>query len=163
MTDDLPKILDACCGSRMFWFDKENPNVLFVDHRFEEFTACDGRSVKVHPDLVADFTNLPFKDNSFKLVVFDPPHDMYAGRNSFTAQKYGNLNKDTWREDLKKGFEECLRVVDTYGIIIFKWNELRVTVKEILDVIETQPLFGHKSGRQNKTHWMAFMKLPEMA
>src|SRR5690606_23166781 len=150
-------------GSRMFWFDKENPNVLFVDHRFEEFTACDGRSVKVHPDLVADFTNLPFKDNSFKLVVFDPPHDMYAGRNSFTAQKYGNLNKDTWREDLKKGFEECLRVVDTYGIIIFKWNELRVTVKEILDVIETQPLFGHKSGRQNKTHWMAFMKLPEMA
>ena len=23
-------ILDACCGSRMFWFDKENPNVEFV-------------------------------------------------------------------------------------------------------------------------------------
>ena len=22
-------ILDPCCGSKMFWFDKENPNVLF--------------------------------------------------------------------------------------------------------------------------------------
>lgn len=24
------KILDACCGSKMFWFDKENPNVTYV-------------------------------------------------------------------------------------------------------------------------------------
>nr|DAJ22562.1 MAG TPA: putative AdoMet-dependent methyltransferase [Podoviridae sp. ctfN46] len=23
-------ILDACCGSRMFWFDKKNPLTLFV-------------------------------------------------------------------------------------------------------------------------------------
>ena len=26
------KILDACCVSRMFWFDKENPNVTFMDN-----------------------------------------------------------------------------------------------------------------------------------
>lgn len=26
-------ILDACCGSRMFWFDKENPWTLFADIR----------------------------------------------------------------------------------------------------------------------------------
>jgi len=26
-------ILDACCGGRMFWFDKKNPNTLFVDNR----------------------------------------------------------------------------------------------------------------------------------
>ena len=26
-------ILDACCGSRMFWFDKENPLTLFADIR----------------------------------------------------------------------------------------------------------------------------------
>ena len=26
-------ILGACCGSRMFWFDKANPNVEFVDCR----------------------------------------------------------------------------------------------------------------------------------
>ena len=31
-------ILDACCGSRMFWFDKENPLVLFADIRDEEHT-----------------------------------------------------------------------------------------------------------------------------
>ena len=24
-------ILDVCCGSRMFYFDKNNPNVCFMD------------------------------------------------------------------------------------------------------------------------------------
>ena len=45
-------ILDACCGSRMFWFDKENPWTLFADIRDEEHTLCDGRSLKVHPDAI---------------------------------------------------------------------------------------------------------------
>lgn len=53
-------ILDACCGSRMFWFDKENPLILFADIRDEEHTLCDGRSLKVHPDIVSDFTDMPF-------------------------------------------------------------------------------------------------------
>lgn len=26
-------ILDACCGSRMFWFNREHPDVLYVDSR----------------------------------------------------------------------------------------------------------------------------------
>ena len=24
-------ILDACCGSRMFWFDKKQPNTLLIN------------------------------------------------------------------------------------------------------------------------------------
>ena len=26
-------ILDACCGSKMFWFDKKQPNTKFIDIR----------------------------------------------------------------------------------------------------------------------------------
>ncbi|NBJ75120.1 SAM-dependent methyltransferase, partial [Neglecta sp. X4] len=26
------KILDACCGGRMFWFDKQNPFVTYMDN-----------------------------------------------------------------------------------------------------------------------------------
>jgi|GEM_PF-4955529 len=26
-------ILDACCGSRMFWFNKKHPNTLYMDIR----------------------------------------------------------------------------------------------------------------------------------
>ena len=43
----IPKtpILDACCGSRMFWFDKDNPNVTFMDIRDEECVLSDGQVV----------------------------------------------------------------------------------------------------------------------
>lgn len=49
------KILDACCGSRMFWFDKKNPNVLFMDKRAETLQAKDRdkiRIIEVKPDIV---------------------------------------------------------------------------------------------------------------
>ena len=82
-------ILDACCGSRMFWFDKKNPLVLFADIRDEEHTLCDGRSLKVHPDIVSDFTDMPFLDESFKLVVFDPPHLLKVGNNMFGLSELG--------------------------------------------------------------------------
>ena len=152
-------ILDACCGSRMFWFDKENPWTLFADIRDEEHTLCDGRSLKVHPDIVSDFTNMPFLNESFKLVVFDPPHLLNVGKESWLAKKYGKLPED-WPRVIKKGIDECFRVLENYGVLIFKWNEDQITVKEVLKAIGRQPLFGHTTGRHGKTMWMCFMKLP---
>lgn len=33
----MKRVLDPCCGSRMFWFDKNNPDVEFCDIReFED-------------------------------------------------------------------------------------------------------------------------------
>lgn len=151
-------ILDACCGSRMFWFDKENPNVLFQDIRNEEHKLCDGRQLIIKPDVVADFTNMSYQDNSFKLVVFDPPHLDNANPDAYMAQKYGTLRRFKWQDDIKKGFDECMRVLEPNGVLIFKWNETRVTVSRILDIVGYNPLFGHKSGKSSKTHWMCFMK-----
>ena len=55
------KILDACCGSRMFWFDKENPNATYMDIRQEKF-EIHSKKVNVNPDVVADFRDMPFED-----------------------------------------------------------------------------------------------------
>lgn len=63
-------ILDACCGSRMFWFDKQNPNVVFQDIRNEEHILCDGRKLEIHPDVIGDFTKMEYPDNTFQMVVF---------------------------------------------------------------------------------------------
>ena len=87
------KILDVCCGSKMFWFEKNHPNVLFSDIRKEQHILCDGRSLNVDPDLIADFRNLPFKDENLSLV-FDPPHLQNLGQNSWMAKKYGVLGLD---------------------------------------------------------------------
>lgn len=71
--EGMKRILDACCGSRMFWFDKQNGEVLYMDNRQIHDTLCDGRKLEIKPDVVADFRNIPFGDNTFYLVVFDPP------------------------------------------------------------------------------------------
>ena len=151
----MKKILDACCGSRMFWFDKENKNTIFVDNREIDTRLCDGRRLIIKPDIIADFRNIPFEDNTFYLVIFDPPHLKQAGKNSWLAKKYGTLDKQTWPQDIRQGFNECIRVLKPNGTLIFKWNEEQIKLKDILKVIEYKPLFGNK---RSKTHWLVFMK-----
>lgn len=148
------KILDACCGSKMFWFNRQNDNVLYMDNRQLSDTLCDGRKLEIDPDLVADFRNMPFEDESFYLVVFDPPHLIKAGDNSWLAKKYGKLSDD-WQIDIKLGFNECMRVLKPNGTLIFKWNEDQISLSEIIGALGHEPLFGNRRG---KTHWLVFMK-----
>ena len=151
------KILDVCCGSRMFWFDKKNTLALFTDIRDEKHILCDGRKLEIKPDKIEDFRNLSFNDNSFNMVVFDPPHLKTLGKTSWMAKKFGVLNNN-WENDIKRGFSECFRVLDTGGVLVFKWNETEIKVREILELTKYKPLFGHKSGKLQKTHWILFVK-----
>jgi len=156
---DIPAVLDACCGSRMFWFDKADGRALFVDKRREtvqEDSRQGRREVVVDPDILADFSALPFGDASFSLVVYDPPHT-FAGPNSRTAKKYGRLEPG-WREEIKAGFDECWRVLCPLGTLIFKWNEHRVPVSTVLAMAPDKPLFGQRCGATAKTHWLVFLK-----
>ena len=156
----MKPILDPCCGSRMMWFDKQDQRCLFGDLRTESHYLKDRgnlRHLEIHPDIRLDFTALPFADDSFNLVVFDPPHLVRAGKKSWLAKKYGQLTQD-WRDDLRKGFAECFRVLKPNGVLIFKWNEDQIKVPQILALTPNQPLFGHPTGRHGKTHWFTFMK-----
>lgn len=152
-----PRVLDPCCGSRMFWFDKTNTDTVFADIRKEKHTLCDGRTLDISPDMQMDFRDMPFEDGSFKLVVFDPPHLKRAGKSSWIGKKYGILSDD-WRSDIRKGFSECFRVLADDGVLIFKWNETQIPLQQILNLTDEKPLFGHRSGKQMKTHWLCFMK-----
>ncbi len=160
-----PQILDACCGGRMMWFDRANPNAVFADRRSETLTVTDrsrgnksgARAIRIEPDTLMDFRAMPFADGAFKLVAFDPPHLVHAGPKSWLAAKYGKLSDD-WREDLRKGFAECFRVLEPSGVLVFKWNEVQVPLRDVLALTPEKPLFGHTSGRRSGTHWMVFMK-----
>ena len=153
----MKKIIDVCCGSRAFWFDKKNPDVLFCDIRNENHILCDGRKLNINPDVIMDFRDLKFKDKTFKLVVFDPPHLKKLGKTSWMAKKYGVLS-ESWEEDLKKGFSECWRILEKNGILIFKWNERDIKIKDILKLFGKQPLFGHTTSKGGQTIWMCFIK-----
>lgn len=146
MAEHKKPILDVCCGGKMFYYDKNDPRVLFCDNREIETTLCDGRYFEVKPDLKCDFTNLPFNNNSFRLVVFDPPHLTRCTGNSKYKEMYGSLSEihtptgwqqikygalyNNWQEMLTAGFKECFRVLIPGGFLIFKWNETDIPLKK---------------------------------
>ncbi|MDR2837755.1 MAG: SAM-dependent methyltransferase [Azonexus sp.] len=165
MFDSANTVLDPCCGSRMMWFDKADPRAVFGDLRRDVLTVTDRskgnksgvRTLRIEPDVLLDFRALPYADGTYKLVLFDPPHLVQAGPRSWLASKYGKLGPD-WRADLRQGFAECFRVLAEYGVLVFKWSETQIRVKEILTLTPHQPLFGHKSGKRQGTHWLCFIK-----
>ena len=63
--------------------------------------------LKIHPDTQWDFRHLPVPDNTYDMVVFDPPHLVKVGDNSWLAKKYGKLPPE-WKPYLKQGFDECM-------------------------------------------------------
>lgn len=157
----MKKIIDVACGSKMFWFDKENPNVEFCDKRIvPKHEYYPHRYIEISPNTVCDFTALPFEDCSFKLAVFDPPHLTWAGETSWTALKYGRL-EDGWQGMIHAGFNECFRVLEPDGVLIFKWSEVQIPLSKILPLSPYPLLFGHRSGKNMNTHWLCFMKPSE--
>jgi len=169
VTDEIPNkfILDPCCGGKMMWVNKNHPNVLYGDiRRIEKGHIKEQRNHSVNPDILIDFREMPFEDSSFKLVVFDPPHLTItkAGTESIMAKKFGYLIAETWQDDLKRGFSECWRVLEDYGILIFKWNDVEISYKKVLAIIGVQPLFQNifrKTSSHCSTYWACFMKIPE--
>ncbi|MFP8820234.1 SAM-dependent methyltransferase [Enterobacter cloacae] len=106
-------ILDMCCGSRMFWFNKRDTRTLFADIRSEEHELCDGRRLVIRPDLITD---------------------------------------------LRAGFKEAFRVLRPQGVLIFKWNETQIPVSKILALTGEKPAIGQRTGKNDKTHWIIFVK-----
>jgi len=157
----FPPVLDACCGRRMFWFDKHDKRAVYVDNRRESYLhkqkARRDHWIVIDPDEVADFTNLPFPDNTFACVIFDPPHLVTDNITASMHKYYGILSGD-WREMLRKGFAECFRVLKPEGTLVFKWSEYSVPLREILALTPEKPLVGNRKAATSKTHWVLFLK-----
>ncbi len=157
-------ILDVSCGPKLMWFNKNHPNTIYIDRRKEEKGFSKHRkNLEVNPDIIMDFRKLDFPDHSFKLVVFDPPHSKTFGKTSEMRKKFGVLNRETWPYDLGKGFRECWRFLDDYGILIFKWNDNEISFDKVLNCFPVRPLFGNISNnrKSSTTKWFTFMKIPK--
>lgn len=147
-------ILDCTCGGKMFWYDKSCNRVLYSDIRKGIFYLDENRDIEINPDIIIDFTDMPFEDDLFSMVIFDPPHLLYAGENSWLKKKYGTLPQN-WQPYIKCGFDECMRVLKPDGFLVFKWNEEQIRTADLFKIIGQRPLFGD---RRSKTRWMVFNK-----
>jgi SAM-dependent methyltransferase len=153
-------ILDACCGGCMMWFDKKYPGALYVDKRVRPKGFLPVRpEFEIAPDIHADFRELPFRDETFSLVVFDPPHTIREKEvGGIIAERYGRLTIAEWQQDLALGFAECWRVLKPNGTLIFKWAECDKKIAELEPFFPSAPIFGTRVGKANKTIWLCFFK-----
>lgn len=119
-TDMTKLILDATCGMRGIWFQKNEPHTLFCDARTAHYESDYGtrqahRTIDVKPDMEIDFTDMPFEDGTFNLVVFDPPH-LIGEDKSWLKRMYGCYEtKEEALRSVAQGIRECVRVLRTGG------------------------------------------------
>lgn len=154
---DKPFILDPCCGSKMFYHDKESDAVMFCDIRELHTKLCDGRELHIQPNKLIDVTNMEdIANEAFNCIIFDPPHLVKVGESSWLAQKYGKLPV-LWEEWMIKAFTECFRVLKPGGMLLFKWSNEDIPHKDVLRcALPYLPLAGDKQG---KTRWTFFVKI----
>lgn len=151
----MQKILDMTCGGKMMWWDKNDHRILAMDCRAEEHTLCDGRKFSVLPDLIGDFRKLPHPDETFSVVLFDPPHLVNAGKNGWQFKKYGRLHATNFGSDILRGLEEGLRVLRPGGVMVFKWCTEQIPLAQISPLFPIKPILHN---RVNKTHIILFVK-----
>jgi hypothetical protein len=73
----------------------------------------------------ADFRALPFKDQTFKSIMFDPPFLAGGGGHGIMAKKFTHIKtpKQVWAL-YRDGVRELERVLKRYGILVVKCQDL---------------------------------------
>lgn len=73
----------------------------------------------------ADFTKLPFPNESFHSVVFDPPFITHAGKNSKIGNRFSSYkNYNELIQNYQNGIKEAYRVLANRGICIMKCQDV---------------------------------------
>ncbi len=154
----MKEVIDVCCGGRHMWFDKENKNTVFMDIRRVEPGSIELRpNWSVQPCVLGSFEKIPFQNNSFNLVVCDPPHKIKHS-SGLIIQKYGFLG-DEWEYKIKNMFNECWRILSPGGTLIIKWADVDIPPRKILALFSKKMLFGtHTKKGTNNTYFWTFYK-----
>jgi len=159
-------VLDATTGGKHIWHGdaKDSDRVVFADRRAVPEGEIDQQpGWTVAPDVQADFRELPFADNTFDLICFDPPHRVTDGGmeqlSGIIETKYGALCAETWQDDLRRAFDELWRVLSDGGTLTLKWNDATRDNASILNIIPETPLYGTNTQKgQTDTQWWVFHK-----
>jgi len=148
-------ILDCSSGLRQMWFDKTYEECVYLDRRLN----INGQGLQSRPSVYADSRQLPFREEAFDMVLFDPPHDVW-GINSNSGRKYGAWTHTEIINLVFRTSKEISKVVKSNGQVIFKWAEGRIKLNVVLNLLEgLKPIFGHTTTVKGFTHWVCLVKV----
>jgi len=159
-------VLDATTGGKHIWHGdmKDSDRVVFVDRRSVPAGEIEQQpNWSVQPNIQADYRSLPFADNTFDLICFDPPHRVSDGGmetiSGIIETKYGALHAESWQADLRDGFTELYRTLREGGVLTMKWNDAMRDDESVLNQLPETPLYGTNTAKQNTdTSWWVFHK-----
>jgi len=164
----MKPILDATAGNRAMWKNKNPPNVVFLDRE---------KNLATPPDVIAVWQHLPFRDNSFETVLFDPPHDKFSPSSVHMDPKgwhngriengrkiggtfWGSLEKG-WAGIFYSAQKEFSRISNR---LCLKWNNSRHPLEIVLSLfenwVESLRKEHNSKMRRGKTQtwWITFNK-----
>jgi len=113
----MKPILDATAGNRMMWKNKNPPHVVFMDKEIR---------LRIPPHIFGIWEKLPFRDDVFSCIIFDPPHYRVFGKKSIHKDPKGEswlgeyLNKRHFMRSLVYSSKEFSRVAER---LCLKWGE----------------------------------------
>ena len=160
----MKPILDATAGNRHIHGENKHPdNVVFMDKE---------PNLRIPPDVVATWDKIPYPDDYFHCVIFDPPHvfsltSMY--NQDPKARPNGSKKIPGWygafasKRDavcqIIAGQKEFARVAPR---ICFKWNEASLSIDRVLtcftewDIIFKEP--APSRGDKPSTWWVKMVR-----
>ena len=153
-------ILDVTAGNRHMWPNKNPPYTIFLDREL---------NLKVAPDIFASWQNLPFRDDSFSCIIFDPPHGEGPYKNSIhhdpqevkRGSWWGYYDRLRWRADFVAAGREFYRVAKR---LCLKWNDARHSVWKLIPLFRPWKVVYKKERRtrsgigEHPTWWVTFIR-----
>jgi len=164
----MKPILDATAGNRAMWPNKKPPFVVFMDRE---------KNLYISPDIFGDWRYLPFRDNSFSCVLYDPPHARFGYSSVHTDPKgwnepriengrkiggtYWGTLETGWAGVFYKAQKEFNRVSER---LCFKWNTSQYSLERVLNLFDSWVVAMAKEYNTNmrrgksETHWVTMVR-----
>lgn len=112
---------------------------------------------------MCDSRHLPFPDQTFDLLSFDPPH-MCVGPASHMAEAYGHWTTAEILDLVERTAPEAHRVAKPEALLTLKWNDHDIKLPRILALLSQywEPLYGQTTALREKhksaTTWTIFKR-----
>ena len=158
----MKPVLDATAGNRHMWVNKKPDNVVFLDKEL---------NLRIPPHIFATWRYLPFRDDSFHCVIFDPPH-VFSVTSQFNrdpkARPHGQNKIPGWYGAFKSRRDATIQIIHAQrefsrvaSRMCFKWNEASMKLWNVLGLFncwKTQIKAPARHLRSVKTWWIKMIR-----